>query len=66
TADGTPLQISECTGSAAQQWRVRSDGAVVNVASGQCLDVAGGGTADSTPLVVSGCTGSASQKWTRA
>ena len=66
TADGTPIQITDCTGSAGQQWRVRSDGAVVNVGSGKCLDVTGHGTANGTEFVIWPCTGAANQKWSRA
>ncbi|MBD0739150.1 ricin-type beta-trefoil lectin domain protein [Streptomyces sp. CBMA29] len=65
TADGTGLEINACDGSAAQQWRVRSDGTVVNVASGTCLDAVGTGTANSTPLDIWTCNNGGNQKWAR-
>ncbi|WP_084557573.1 ricin-type beta-trefoil lectin domain protein [Hamadaea tsunoensis] len=65
TADGTAVQIYDCNGTAAQQWRVRSGGAVVNVASGKCLDASGNGTANNTPLVIWPCNGAGNQVWSR-
>ncbi|MFJ7217666.1 ricin-type beta-trefoil lectin domain protein [Amycolatopsis sp. NPDC098790] len=64
-ADGTAVQIFDCTGAATQQWRVQAGGAVVNVGSGKCLDVKGHGTADGTPFVIWPCTGAANQRWSR-
>ncbi|MEV0846952.1 glycoside hydrolase family 97 catalytic domain-containing protein [Streptomyces sp. NPDC049954] len=64
-ADGTPVQLYDCTTSAGQQWRVRSDGTVVNVASGKCLDAEGAATTNGTRLVLWTCTGGANQKWAR-
>jgi O-glycosyl hydrolase len=66
TADGTGVEIRTCSGTATQQWRVRSDGTVQNVGSGTCLEVTGGATANSSPLEISGCTGAANQEWDRA
>lgn len=63
--DGTAVRISDCTSSGTQQWRLGADGAVVNPASGKCLDASGGGTANGTPLIVWGCHGGANQKWVR-
>jgi O-glycosyl hydrolase len=65
-ADGTAVQISDCTGTAAQQWRVRSDGSVIGVGSGKCLDATGHGTAAGTLLVIWTCNGAGNQKWSRS
>ncbi|MFJ5723214.1 RICIN domain-containing protein [Streptomyces sp. NPDC093149] len=35
----------------------------MNPATGQCLDVYGGGSADGTPLIVHTCGGGANQRW---
>jgi serine/threonine protein kinase len=59
TADGA-VQIRTCNGSAAEQWQVRIDGGIVNVATGKCLENTGGW--GSRPMLRA-CTGSASQRW---
>ncbi|MFQ3558433.1 family 16 glycosylhydrolase [Streptomyces gramineus] len=61
SANGTPVQLYDCNGSAAQKWTVGSDGTVR--ALGKCLDVTSGGTADGTPVQLYDCNGSAAQKW---
>ncbi|MFD5091836.1 family 16 glycosylhydrolase [Amycolatopsis thailandensis] len=61
SADGTPIQITDCNGNAAQNWTVGSDGTIR--ALGKCLDVSGGGTADGTAVQLWGCNGSGAQKW---
>ncbi|WP_449340637.1 RICIN domain-containing protein, partial [Streptomyces canarius] len=48
TAAGTRVQIWTCSGGANQQWRVNSDGTVVGVESGLCLEATGAGTANGT------------------
>jgi hypothetical protein len=65
TADGTGVEIRSCGAGNTQQWRVHSDGTVVNVASGTCLDAKNAGTADSTPLEIWTCSGNGNQKWGR-
>ncbi|MFH9011714.1 ricin-type beta-trefoil lectin domain protein [Streptomyces sp. NPDC017943] len=62
TANGTPVQLYDCNGSAAQQWDVAADGTVR--ALGKCLDVASGATADGTKVQLWDCNGSAAQQWT--
>ncbi|HEV8174099.1 MAG TPA: RICIN domain-containing protein, partial [Actinoplanes sp.] len=49
-----------------QQWRVRSDGSVVGVGSGKCLDATGHGTGNGTLLVIWPCNGASNQKWSRS
>ncbi|MFG3024151.1 ricin-type beta-trefoil lectin domain protein [Streptomyces sp. NPDC048254] len=61
SANGTPVQLYDCNGSAAQQWTVGSDGTIR--ALGKCLDVTSGGTADGTTVQLYDCNGSAAQKW---
>ncbi|MGW2209789.1 RICIN domain-containing protein [Streptomyces sp. NPDC001781] len=61
SANGTPVQLYDCNGSAAQQWTVGSDGTIR--ALGKCLDLKDNGTADGTPLQLWDCAGSANQRW---
>ncbi|MFD0591921.1 ricin-type beta-trefoil lectin domain protein [Catellatospora coxensis] len=60
------MQIFDCNGSAGQQWRVRSNGWVVGVGSGKCLDAYDNGTANGTQLIIWPCGPGANQKWNRA
>ncbi len=61
TADGTRIQLSTCTGSAAQNWTVQDDGTIR--ALGKCLDVQGGSAANGTPIQLWSCLGNTHQKW---
>ncbi|MFB7496193.1 RICIN domain-containing protein [Streptomyces sp. NPDC056161] len=61
-ANGTPVQLYDCNGTAAQQWAVGSDGTIR--ALGKCLDVTGNGTADGSTVQLWDCTGGPNQKWT--
>ncbi|MET9911574.1 lectin [Streptomyces sp. NPDC006476] len=61
-ANGTPVQLYDCNGTAAQEWTVGSDGTVR--ALGKCLDVTGNGTADGSTVQLWDCTGGPNQKWT--
>ncbi|MFJ3235821.1 RICIN domain-containing protein [Streptomyces sp. NPDC086787] len=67
TANGTPVQIYTCNGSAAQQWQLWGsyDGgyALANVNAQKCLEVAGGNSADGTKIQIASCTGSKAQQW---
>ncbi|WP_333773987.1 ricin-type beta-trefoil lectin domain protein [Streptomyces sp. IBSBF 3136] len=60
-ANGTPVQLYDCNGTAAQSWTVGSDGTVR--ALGKCLDVTGNGTADGSTVQLWDCTGGPNQKW---
>lgn len=62
TADGTPIQLHDCTGVDAQKWTLGSDGTVR--ALGKCLDVRGASTADGTPVQLYTCNGTKAQQWT--
>ncbi|MFF7381544.1 RICIN domain-containing protein [Streptomyces griseoluteus] len=61
SANGTPVQLYDCNGSAAQQWTVGSDGTIR--ALGKCLDLKDNGTTDGTPLQLWDCGGGPNQKW---
>ena len=61
TANGTPVQIHDCSGNAAQRWTVGTDGTIR--ALGKCLDVSGAGKADGTAVQLWECNGSAAQQW---
>ncbi|MEU2337741.1 ricin-type beta-trefoil lectin domain protein [Streptomyces sp. NPDC013172] len=61
SANGTPVQLYDCNGTAAQQWTVGSDGTIR--ALGKCLDVTSGGTADGAPVQLYDCNGTAAQRW---
>lgn len=61
SANGTPVQLYDCNGTAAQQWTVGSDGTIR--ALGKCLDVVSNGTADGSKVQLWDCTGGANQKW---
>ncbi|QES11062.1 glucosylceramidase [Streptomyces venezuelae] len=62
TADGTPVQLYGCNGTAAQRWTLAADGSVR--ALGKCLDVTGGSTADGARVQLYNCNGTAAQRWT--
>ncbi|WP_234537859.1 glycoside hydrolase family 16 protein [Streptomyces shenzhenensis] len=61
SANGTPVQLYDCNGTAAQQWTVGGDGTIR--ALGKCLDVTSGGTADGTTVQLYDCNGTAAQQW---
>jgi beta-glucanase (GH16 family) len=61
TANGTPVQLYDCNGTAAQQWTVGTDGTLR--ALGKCMDVTSGGTADGTKVQLWDCNGTGAQQW---
>ncbi|MET9591652.1 ricin-type beta-trefoil lectin domain protein [Streptomyces sp. NPDC006516] len=61
-ADGTPVQIWDCTGAGNQRWTVGADGSVKVL--GACLDVTSGSTADGAKVQLYTCNGSGAQRWT--
>ncbi|XVS62622.1 ricin-type beta-trefoil lectin domain protein [Actinosynnema sp. CA-299493] len=61
STNGTPVQLYDCNGTAAQQWSRPGDGTIR--ALGKCLDAASGGTADGTLVQLWDCNGSGAQKW---
>ncbi|MFI6512639.1 non-reducing end alpha-L-arabinofuranosidase family hydrolase, partial [Streptosporangium sp. NPDC050855] len=64
TANNAKAQIYGCHGGDNQKWRLNSDGTVVGVQSGLCLDAVGAGTANGTLLHLYSCHGGTNQKWT--
>ena len=58
------MQIYTCNGGQNQKWRINTDGTIIGVQSGLCLDVTGAGTANSTPVALWTCNGQSNQKWT--
>jgi endo-1,4-beta-xylanase len=64
TANGAKIQIYSCWGGDNQKWRVNSDGTIVGVQSGLCLDAVGGGNGNGTGLQLYSCWGGSNQKWT--
>lgn len=66
TAPGTPVILYTCNGATNQQWVTQSDGSIVGVQSGLCLDVTGGVRVapNGTPLELWPCTGMTNQRWT--
>ncbi|WP_320777170.1 endo-1,4-beta-xylanase [Streptomyces sp. CRN 30] len=65
TGNGARVQIYSCWGGDNQKWRLNSDGTVVGVQSGLCLDAVGGGTANGTLVQLHSCSNGSNQRWTR-
>ncbi|MGW0998585.1 ricin-type beta-trefoil lectin domain protein [Streptomyces sp. NPDC002520] len=61
-ANGTPVQLYDCNGTAAQQWTVGSDGTIR--ALGKCMDITDRGTANGSTVQLWDCSGGTNQKWT--
>ncbi|MFD3335369.1 endo-1,4-beta-xylanase [Streptomyces sp. NPDC058700] len=65
TGNGSKVQIYSCWGGGNQKWRLGSDGSIVGVQSGLCLDAAANGTANGTPIQLYSCWNGGNQRWTR-
>ncbi|MFW6691158.1 endo-1,4-beta-xylanase [Streptomyces sp. MAR4 CNX-425] len=65
TGNGASVQIYSCWGGDNQKWRLNSDGSIVGVQSGLCLDAVGVGTANGTLIQLYSCTNGSNQLWTR-
>ena len=61
SADGTPLQLYTCNGTAAQSWTVVGDGTLR--ADGKCMDVRNGATTAGTVVQLYSCNGTPAQSW---
>jgi hypothetical protein len=59
--NGTPIQLWDCNGTAAQGWTVGSDQTLQ--ALGKCMDVNGGSVANGTAVQLWDCNGTGAQKW---
>ncbi|MFE7601330.1 endo-1,4-beta-xylanase [Streptomyces sp. NPDC057494] len=66
TANGAKVQIYSCWGGENQKWRLGSDGTIIGVQSGLCLDAAAHGTANGTLIQLYSCWNGTNQRWTRA
>ncbi|CAL9315228.1 Beta-xylanase OS=Streptomyces rochei OX=1928 GN=G3I25_10890 PE=3 SV=1 [Streptomyces rochei] len=66
TGNGAKVQIYSCWGGDNQKWRLNSDGSIVGVQSGLCLDAVGAGTANGTLIQLYSCSNGSNQRWTRA
>jgi endo-1,4-beta-xylanase len=66
TGTGVKVQIYSCHGGDNQKWRVNSDGTIVGVQSGLCLDASGQGTGNGTQIQLYSCWGGSNQKWSRS
>jgi Ricin-type beta-trefoil lectin domain/Glycosyl hydrolases family 16 len=62
TANGNPIQIYTCNGTAAQQWTFVQAGTTLHVL-GKCMDIAGGGTANGTKVQLYDCNNTGAQVW---
>ncbi|MFF4084658.1 endo-1,4-beta-xylanase [Streptomyces sp. NPDC001777] len=65
TGNGARVQIYSCWGGDNQKWRLGSDGSIVGVQSGLCLDAVGNGTSDGTLIQLYSCSNGSNQRWTR-
>ncbi|MGC9380999.1 endo-1,4-beta-xylanase [Streptomyces sp. MH13] len=64
TGNGSKVQIYSCWGGDNQKWRLHSDGSIVGVQSGLCLDAVGGSTANGTLIQLYSCSNGSNQRWT--
>nr|WP_221380272.1 RICIN domain-containing protein [Actinoplanes polyasparticus] len=62
TANGTQVQLSDCDGSAKQQWAYTA-GRQLMVYGNKCLDASGNGTANGTAVIIWDCHGAPNQQW---
>ncbi|MEV5287811.1 endo-1,4-beta-xylanase [Streptomyces albidoflavus] len=65
TGNGAKVQIYSCWGADNQKWRLNSDGSIVGVQSGLCLDAVGSGSANGTLIQLYSCSNGSNQRWTR-
>jgi len=64
TGNGAAVALAACTGASGQVWTRRSNGALLNPASGRCLDVPQGNTSPgAVQLQLWDCNGSPAQTW---
>ncbi|XMN05299.1 endo-1,4-beta-xylanase [Streptomyces griseobrunneus] len=65
TGNGAKVQIYSCWGGDNQKWRLDSNGSIVGVQSGLCLDAVGNGTGNGTLIQLYSCSNGSNQRWTR-
>src|SRR5271155_76079 len=61
TADGSPVVVFQCHGSANERWFIKSG--VISENFGSCLDVQGSAPIDGSPIILVSCRGALSQQW---
>ncbi|MFD3525014.1 endo-1,4-beta-xylanase [Streptomyces sp. NPDC058653] len=66
TGNGAQVQIYSCWGGDNQKWRLNSDGSIVGVQSGLCLDAVGAGTGNGTQIQLYSCSNGSNQRWTHS
>jgi hypothetical protein len=64
TADGATIQLANCSGNPAQQFRLNSSHDLTNPQADKCVDVRNEGTANGARLQLWSCNGQDDQKWT--
>ncbi|MBE7162803.1 MAG: ricin-type beta-trefoil lectin domain protein [Williamsia herbipolensis] len=60
-ANGTKLQLANCSGGGYQNWVAQSNGSMRNPTTGRCIDSPSGATANGTRLQIYDCNGTAAQ-----
>jgi len=64
TADGTTVQLANCSGDQAQVWTLNTQtGDLVSILANKCLDATNQGTGNGTRLQLWDCGGTSNQKW---
>jgi len=61
SANGNPIIVWSCSGSANQQWTAGSDGTLRTL--GKCMDITGAATTDGTKIELYSCNGGTNQVW---
>ncbi|WUH90751.1 ricin-type beta-trefoil lectin domain protein [Streptomyces sp. NBC_00433] len=64
--DGAAIQLANCNGGWAQQFKLNSAHDLVNTQIGKCVDVTDGGSANGTVLQLWSCGGTDNQKWSKS
>lgn len=65
TRNGTTVQLANCNGGWAQQFRLNSAHDLVNPHADKCVDVLDEMTGNGTPLQLWSCNGHDNQKWSK-
>lgn len=63
TGNMSLVEAAPCSGGAHQAWRHGNFGALINLASGRCLDIPSANFSDGIQLQVYDCVGTANQSW---
>ncbi|MGW0931094.1 ricin-type beta-trefoil lectin domain protein [Streptomyces sp. NPDC002644] len=63
--NGTVIQVADCSGNPAQQFRLNAVGDLVAGIAGKCVDILENRTADGSPAHLWSCFGAPNQKWSR-